>query len=624
MYYGIVSPKCRISRFFKLPLQTRIRRSRLFMKTKPIFQVVLGCILVLFGCKDDKPQYGAPMNLKIFGVTGKSDLTPGLKMGLFVSEPVGADNIPMTVSDYGMPEPDKDIRWAFDQSQSSRFFVYSPYDESFTGKESVIINTPTDQRSKEWLLQGNLMTCVASGGPKETSVTMKLKHSMTAMTISFDNRTGYKIDALSVSGFMTEGELDLITGTLTATGSSKPILPMRSPYDDNTFTFIYIPQNTTPLFNVTLSSGKTIAITFDNYCHEYPGSIIRMNIQLDESTPKANILELSGVNISQWTTNGVPSLGVSPEYIYLSGLKDVEPEEDGFFSAYLNKVTVTAVDRTSEDILGVILEDSTCAIHVWTYYDTPLKEGSTIIGPVLGIMNKPSEDEYHISFFYTSYATIGKTSELPCTEGTFKDLAKNIGQWEYRRMIFRDVTLVSVFENDRAVFLQDSTRISVVCPGIDVLLALGASGDIVGFPIRSGSDITIMVYDKTVFDVFSKEPVENNLTKDSICGLYKFTSPDTIIYMMESPDMELQHSVRIFDYGRTMQVADTRNGEVHLFLVYDCMGIPVAGHEYRVAFNAFGSSDEKGLTMMMECVKVGEGRAWFTDRSCKYGLILAL
>lgn len=580
---------------------------------------------MLCGCKDDKPQYGAPMNLKVLGVTGRADLEPGLKLGMFVSEPVGADNVSLTVSENGLAQPDNDIKWAFNQSQSSRFFVYSPFDESFTGQETVTINTPTDQRSIEWLLEGNLMTCIASGSPKESSVMIRLKHAMTAMTVSFDNRTGYKIDAVSVAGFMTEGKLNLITGALTATGNTKPISPLRSPFDDNTFTFIYIPQNATPVFTVTLSSGKNIAITFDNYCHEYPGSVIKMNIQLDESTPKANILELSGVNISQWTTNGVPSFSHVPEYINLSGLKDVEPdEEDGFFSAYLNKVTVTAVDRTSDDILGVILEDSTCAIHVWTYYNSPLNVGSTIVGPVLGLMDKPSKDEFHISHFYTSYATVGKTGILPCTEGTFKNLVGNIGQWEYRRMLFKNVTLESGFENDMAVFVQDSARISVVCPGIDILLAEGASGDIIGFPVRSGSDIMIMVYDTKVLDAFSKEPVENVLTRDSIYGLYDLSIPDTAIYVMKGENMELQYSVRTFIYGQTMQVADTRNGEAYLFLIYDCIGSPVSGHEYEVAFNAFGASDAKGKTMTMECVKVDEKTAWLVDKNGKYGLILAL
>ena len=565
------------------------------------------------------------MNLKILGVMGKADLEPGLKLGMYVSEPVGAENVPLTISESGTVTSDNEVKWAFDQSQSSRFFVYAPYDESYKGQEYVTINTPTDQRSKEWLLQGNLMTCIASGGPKESSVVMKMKHSMTAMVISFDNRTGEQIDAVSVAGFMTEGKLDLLTGSLTATGEMKAILPMRSPMDDNTFIFLYIPQNSTPVFTVTLSSGKTIAITFDNYCHEYPGSVVNMDIQLDENTPKANILKLSGANISQWTTNGIPSLSPVYDYVNLSGLKDIEiDEEDGFFAAYINKVVVTAVDRTSEDFFGVILEDSTRAIHAWTYFDSPLKVGSTIVGPVLGYMDKLSDEEFHIAYLYTSYATVSKTGTLPCTEGTFKELATQIDKWEYRRMLFKDVTLVSGFENDRAVFKQDTNVVSVVCPGIDIRLADGASGDIIGFPVRMGSEITVMVYDVTVFNAFSKEPVESVLTKASTYGLYDISSPDTAVYLMKGNDMELQHSIRRYSFGRTMQVADTRNGEVHLFLIEDCIGAPIPGHEYEVYFNTFGVSDLNGVEMTMECVKRDDNSAWLIDTKGKYGLILAL
>ena len=598
----------------------------MFMKPGNILLMAAACIMIMCGCKDDKPKYGAPMNIRIFGVMGKADLESGLKLGLFVNEPVGADNVPMTVSEDGSVEPDKEIKWAFDQTQSSRFLAYAPFDESFTGQESVTISTPADQSTKEKMLVGNLLMGITSGSPKESAVTMKLKHAMTAMTVSFDNRTGQRIEALTVAGFMTVGTLNLITGSLTATDSKKVITPMRSPSDDNSFSFIYIPQNVTPVFNVTLSSGKTMAFTYDNYCHEYPGSIIKMNIQLDESTAKANILKLSGVNITQWTSNGVPSFASVPEYISLSGLKKVQPDEDedGFFSAYLNKVTVTAVDRTSEDILGVILEDSTCAIHVWTNYDSPLKVGNTIVGPVLGLMDKPSENEFHISHFYTSYATIGKTKELPCTNGNFGALADKIGKWEYRRMRFENVKLEKCFSNDRAVFVQDTVRVSVICPGIDVTLAKGVKGDLIGFPVCSGSDIMIMVYEPDQFSKFYKDASDNVLTRDSIVGLYDLMTPDTAIYLMDGPDKDVQYSVRHFTYGRTMQVSDTRNEEVFLFLVYDCTDKPVSGHQYKVAFNAMGKSGMKGLTMMMECVKVDDNTAWLIEKTGKYGLILAL
>ena len=173
------------------------------MKPKSIILIAAACIMALSGCKDDKPKYGAPMNVNIFGVSGRSNLDPSLKIGLFVGEPVGIDNVALKVAATGMVEPEKEIKWAFDQSQSSRFFAYAPYSESFTGQETVNVSVPADQSTEEKMLEGNLLLGITSGGPKENAVNIKLKHAMTAMTVSIDNRSGSEIESLSVSGFMT-------------------------------------------------------------------------------------------------------------------------------------------------------------------------------------------------------------------------------------------------------------------------------------------------------------------------------------------------------------------------------------------------------------------------------------
>ena len=612
--------------FFKLPLQLDICYSLLFMKIKSVLSVAAGCILMLCGCKDDKPKYGAPMNVKVYGVTGRPDLPANMKVGLFVGEPVNIENVPALVTANGTISPDKEIKWAYDQSQSSRFFSYAPYDASYNEQEYVVVKAPADQSTEEKMLQGNLLTALSSGGPQQTSVVMKLKHAMTAMTVSFDNRTGSKITAMTVSGFMTEGKLNLLTGTLTATDGKNLITPLRSTKQDDTFSFIYIPQVQIPTFDVTLESGKKLTFVYDNPCNEYPDKIIRMKIQIDESTPDVTMLELNGVSITQWLSNGAPELPAGANYVDLAGLRSIETNAKNFnvFSAYINKVVVTAVDRTDQDNLGVILEDKSKAIHVWTNPGTDLNVGSTIVGKIMGYMERPSGEELYITNFYTYYATVGKTDVLPCTQGSFSSLADSIARWEYRRMLFKDVVLEEGFKGDRAVFVQNSTEISVVCPGVEVSLAEGVKGDLIGFPIRSGSDITIMVYDQKQFDSFEKEAADNALTRDSVYGLYDLSAPDTAIFVMNGTDMEYQYSVRCFDYGRTMQIADTHNGDVQMFLVFDCTDKPIAGHEYEIAFNMMGKSGQKGSTVYMECVKVDEKTAWLIDRSGKYGLILAL
>ena len=594
------------------------------MKIKSVL-LVMASFALLWGCKDDKPQFGAPIaSLKVVGVNGNPDLGQDVKLGVYVSDPVGAINEPATISGNGALTLDNEVKWAFDQSHSARFFAYAPYDESFSGQEIVTFNAPTDQTTPEKMLKGNLLTASASGSPSDKSVVFKLKHAMTAMTVAFDNRSGQKIKSMSVTGFMTEGKLNMVTGTLTATGGKKVIKPLRAPGNDNSFCFIYIPQDVTPLFTVTLESGKTMSFTYkDNYCHEYPDKILRMKIQIDESTLEGNILEMKGVNMSQWSTNGVPEFDSAPSFINLAGLRYVEPEKDGFFAAYINKATVTAIDNNNPDILGVILEDSTSALHVWANIDSELEVGNTIAGPIMGLMEKRLDNEFHISYFHTDYATVSETDVLPCTEISVSDLFRNKVTMEYRRTRLKGLTLKEPFSGDRAVFMQGDDEISVVCPNLEVALAAGARGDLIGFPVNYGQDIVFMVYDQSQFTSFVKDEVETPFTRDSICGLYDFTGPDEAVFSLSAPDAQLQYSVRTFDYGRSMQVADTRNGEAHLFLIYETSEL-IVGHEYVVSFSPMGKSDRKGSTMMMECVKVSDNTAWLIDKSGKTGLILAL
>ena len=149
----IVMPKIMFSSIFKLYLQVNLNYSLLFMKYKFIPLIAASLVMLLSGCKDDKPKYGAPMTVKVFGVTGRLDLEPGSQLGLTVSDPVDADNVRLTVSDKGQIIPEKEIKWGYDQSSSSRFFAYYPYDASYSGQETVTVKTPADQSTAQKMLK---------------------------------------------------------------------------------------------------------------------------------------------------------------------------------------------------------------------------------------------------------------------------------------------------------------------------------------------------------------------------------------------------------------------------------------------------------------------------------------
>lgn len=595
--------------------------------------MVAGCLLMMCGCKDDKPQYGASMNIKMLGVTGSANLPSGLKLGLYASDPVGARNVPFTVTSGGAVTSDTEIKWGFDQSHSSMFMAYAPYDEAYSASESVTINIPTDQTSEEKILSGNILIGVTSGAPGESQVSIKLKHAMTAMVISFDNRSGEKIKSMYVTGIQTQAKLNTVTGTLTVAGGKGRINPMRSSEDENTFIFLYAPQDATPVFNLTMASGKTISYTFDNPVREYAGRVAKMSgIKIEENTPSANILALSGVNFTQWTSNGVPDISVLYPYVDLAGLGKVETDEDSYnmFEAYLKRVTITAVDRTDPSIYGLILEDESKAIHVWGYPGENLKKmnvGATITGRVLGYMEKPSKDEYRITYFYTYYSTFGEADTLPRTQGTFADLGKNIGDWEYRRMEFKNVTVKKSFEGDMAVFVQGEDTAIVVCPEWESNLTPGTQGDLIGFPVRLGSEIQIMVYEPEQLESFTKTGIDSKyavFASDSIYGFFDISNTDVAVNCLNGPNAELQYSFGYGNSARYTQFTDTKNGSSIFCFIYDCPELPVPGHEYKVAFNAHGNCELEGKTLFMECIKTEGNTSWFVDRVNNYGLRLAL
>ena len=284
-------------------------------------QIILATcvVLVLGGCTEIRPEYGAPMSVRVYGVSGKSDLTPGLKLGLFVGEPLNVGNVPMTVSINGTGQLDREVKWKFDQSSSSHFFVYSPYNASYSGEQSIEI--PADQSTEDKFLSANMLTATVSASPKQAAVGLTLAHAMTAMSVSFENKTDEIIKSVSVTGLMTEGMMDIETGLMEATGARDSITPLQSSDSLDAFCFLYVPQEGTPTLNIEMESGKSIIITFDAPFSKNPGKVIRKEgiilreNMLTDDGQKKQILPMEGANITDWTENGIPAFPLYKESI---------------------------------------------------------------------------------------------------------------------------------------------------------------------------------------------------------------------------------------------------------------------------------------------------------------------
>ena len=277
-------------------------------------------VLILGSCEESLPEYGSPMTVRVYGISKKSDLTPGLKLGLYVGEPVGADNVPMTVTGNGVGMLDREVKWKFNQSSSSCFFVYTPYKASY-GQQPVTMEFPTDQSTEEKFLSANLLTATGSGSRRQTTVDLTLSHAMTAMSVSFENRTDETIKSITVTGLKPEGIVDIETGGIEATGKETLFTPLHASDGSDAFCFLYVPQEGTPTFNLEMESGKHIIITFDAPFPINAGKVIRKegiilrDNMLSDGEQKIQRLPMEGANITEWPENGIPVFPLYKESI---------------------------------------------------------------------------------------------------------------------------------------------------------------------------------------------------------------------------------------------------------------------------------------------------------------------
>lgn len=591
---------------------------------KRIFLLLASTAILLSGCKKE-PELGAPMALRVVGTVGNSSVLTKLTLGMYAGAPIYAENVPLSVGPNAVATLGREVRWGFDQSRPTSFVVYSPYDSSFDGKETVAVEIPCDQSSIGGYRAANYLVGVTTGTP-DKSVDVKLEHAMTCMILSFDNRSSDSIVSLTVTGFKTQANFNVMTGTMTPAGRGEAITPMRSPSGEDVFAFLYVPQTAVPVLHVTMASGKVFTMPFDRECYEYPGNILAIGqILITDSTPETHMQELTSVSLMQWNSDDVPSIPSTVPYCNLSTLADVEcdAERSNFFVANLKKVVVTNVDKTNPYAVSIIMEDSTRAVRASLNGSYDVKAGNTIVGRIGGCMVRESDGRYVISNLVLDYADYDGKGTLPATESSFDLIEKDIVKLEYRRLLFKDAVLVESFQKDRAIFRQNGKEMPVLCPGIDRSLVPGTKGNLVAFPIMSGNDVILMAYDSSQFDSFENDGADTPFTQLTDLGLYDLSQPDTVSALFADNEGKFQLYVSDRNNVRGMQLTDLTEGKSAYFMLKTGVS-PVSGHEYDVVSVMMGTDADWQDSFVMECVKVKDGKAWLVDRSGKNGLIFIL
>ena len=153
--------------------------------------------------------------------------------------------------------PDTEIYWA-DNETKADFYCYYPYNSNISSIEEYSFAVKEDQsdvdnHKKSDFLWGRTMAAT----PSEEEVDITLNHIMSNVIIKLIAGNGYTsndMDAASVAicGLKSNAIINLATGSVTATGDIKEIIPMK---ENGLHCALVVPQNVTDtdLIKVTIA-----------------------------------------------------------------------------------------------------------------------------------------------------------------------------------------------------------------------------------------------------------------------------------------------------------------------------------------------------------------------------------
>lgn len=190
----------------------------------------------------------------------ENGLEPGDRIGLFASSPIKVSNVLTTVEQDGTLKCSEPVKWNLSAKTMSVTFVgYAPYSTQFnsgSGKFSV----QTDQSTQKAVKESDLMVATARISNRQNEITLGFTHAMVRVALYFDNRSGEKIESVTVSDVCADADFDGTTGSIQSTAfKNTSIKAGRFELSDNKsyYAVLIAPQTSKPAINVTLSNGQS-------------------------------------------------------------------------------------------------------------------------------------------------------------------------------------------------------------------------------------------------------------------------------------------------------------------------------------------------------------------------------
>lgn len=579
-------------------------------------------ILLLFaftGCQDDSEKNrGVPVSMKFYLFSRQNQLKD-ITLGVIADFPVNADNLKYTIKADGSMEATDQLRWGKNQSESSAFFIYSPYNSGNTGKTTIPVNVNSDQSSFEKLKGSDFIYAFTKMKPDNRGSDITLSHHLNVLQIPLAVKGNDEVTQVTVEDIVTLERFDAKTGAVTLGSTQQKITAYKDP-ETNSFCCIFPAQELKFKATVTMKSGHTVTLQADAPLAKWTGKIYRLDdIQVSDKDQIIRI-QSSRTTITDWSILDIPENPGAAPILSMAELLATDKPDGQDIDFRLEGITATAIAESQE--LGMaIFEDKSAAAPVYLGGNLPgLKVGTTLSGLVT-LRLDTKDGKRVINIVRTNRADITEGSQVPLTEGTFAGLPAMKQADTYRRTVFHNVSIESAFKDGSAIFIQDGTRVRVLCEGQDGLAIKANVSDLTGFPVVDGDSMAIYIPDHKELTSFIVTREESGFTDIRYPGMYDISdmaNPKALF----AYDGKNQLSTKKSDIGYETQIADLR---LNKSLFIQLPGFSFAnGETYQFFVEAYGHYDFSKGDGMAECFFVDEDLVWLIDKADRnIGYIMA-
>lgn len=578
------------------------------MKRLTIYlQIIL--LLAVAGCQDDKGKSsGVPVSMKFF-LFSKMNPVKDITLGVIADFPVNADNLKYKIKADGTMETADQLHWGKNQSESSAFFIYSPYNSGYTGKSTIAVAVQADQSSMENLESSDFISAFLKMKPDNRGTDITLTHQMNVLQIPLAVKGGKEVSKVTVENIIANERIDVKTGEVTL-GTTKQFINAYKEPGSNTFCCIFPAQELSFRARVTFSTGEETTLQSDAALAKWNGKIYRFEDIQISTEDKTVTVPASKISIKDWMTADIPENPAAEPIMNLADILRSGQPDGKEIDFSLEGITATAIAENKELDMA-IFEDASGAAPVFLGGNlTDLKEGTRLSGRVTMKLGR-ADGRRTVTLVRTNKASIEREQPVPLTECTFAGLPSMRDSGTYRRTIFHNVTIESPFSDGSAYFTQDGTRVKVICEGQDELEIKANVSDLIGFPVTDGDSMAIYIPDHTALTHFIVTREESGFTNITAPGMYDISDMGNPRVLF-AYDGKNQLTVTKDSYGYATQVSDLRQNKSLLIEISGFQFSP--GQSYEFFVEAYGHYDLSKGDGYAECFYLDDERIWLIDK----------